>query len=364
MSEAASTPANVGSVRYETLPWLVAIERFEEQWSAIIRRNGLNPSLHPRWTNAIATSVDKAAAIRVQVGFDKDKLTSATPYFVSDRRMYGIPVACLELASNLMSYHADIVTEADPRDTLEAFLAQAGRWHVLHAANLVPDGSAAKAIESVAERIGGRLYVQPVDTSPFLPISGDFDSFLAAKNKKFRYKYRQRLRFLEDNPDHTMQWFVQVADVERLLADILQIEARSWKATSNVDISGNAAEKRYYEFLLPFLAEQGGLMANVFYVKDQPVAYNLCCNRDGWVGQLKTSFDEAYKPLSPGSIVIDAAIKAAFDAEATEFDFLGHADQHKLSWSKHTRDHVDMYLFGPALRSRLLGWLKTLRRRI
>jgi CelD/BcsL family acetyltransferase involved in cellulose biosynthesis len=203
----------------------------------------------------------------------------------------------------------------------------------------------------------------PGDVSPYLPIDCSWEAYLGQKDKKFRYKLRQRRKFVEQDPRCRLTWYRDPTDAERLLADIVQIEARSWKARAGIDIPSNPVELQYHRVLLPFLAQQGWLDANVLYIEDQPAAYNLCCSYKGWVGQLKTSFDEKFAELSPGTAVIDASIERAFGQQAREFDFLGDAGGHKLAWTSHTRTHADYFLYAPRLRPRLIGWLKTLKNR-
>lgn len=364
MSNDLETSKNHNGVEFVTLPWADAIALYDDQWASVIHQEGLNPSLLPAWINAIASSVGKIEDIHVLTGVRNNEFEAAIPYLLSKRRVWGIPTTHLELTSNLVSYHAEIVSESNPYDIVEKLLKSSVSWHIFHAANLRPNGATASALRTIADEIGGRLLVYPTDSSPFLPIKGDWESFLASKNKKFRYKYRQRRKLFEGNPDYSMRWFGKPVDIEILLNDILRIEARSWKAPSRIDISSNSSEKQYYEILLPFLAERGCLLANIFYDGNRPLAYNLCCSWNGWIGQLKTSFDEEFKHLSPGSIVIDAAIREAFLRKAYEFDFLGHADKHKLSWTKHTREHADFFIYGPAIRSRVLGYLKALKNRM
>ena len=84
-------------------------------------------------------------------------------------------------------------------------------------------------------------------------------------------------------------------------------------------------ELKYHRRLLPVLAQDGALLANVLHRAERPIAYSLCCHCHGWVGHLKTSFDQEFASLSPGGYVIDASVERAFDLKAREFDFLGDA---------------------------------------
>jgi CelD/BcsL family acetyltransferase involved in cellulose biosynthesis len=198
------------------------------------------------------------------------------------------------------------------------------------------------------------------ESSPYIPIDKEWAGFLKLRDKKFRYKYRKRQEALEDGSSRRITWYRNREDVPALLAAIFTIEARSWKAKEGVDIRRESDEGRYHERLLPFLADAGFLDANVLHEDDIPLAYSLCCKAGEWVGQLKTSFDCSYDHLSPGSIVIDASIRRAFESGASEFDFLGDAGSHKAAWTDQSREHVDLFLFSRHPRSRLLGALKAL----
>jgi CelD/BcsL family acetyltransferase involved in cellulose biosynthesis len=278
--------------------------------------------------------------------------------------MAGLGMTVLQPASNLVSYHAEVVSAGGHRALLERWIHDSPRWDVLHAANLEVEGPTAKAITALAQEMGAPLQVIPGDLSPYLPLEGTWDAYLATKKKKFRYKLRHRRELLDQNGKWELRWFESAADTERLLQDIVHIEARSWKAKEGIDIPADARELEYHRALLPFLAKQGALLANVLYIADQAVAYCLCCRDRQWVGNLKTSFDESFAVLSPGAVVIDTSIERAFSLGAREFDFLGNSGSHKLAWSELMRVHADYFLFAPRLKPRVVALLKTLKKRL
>jgi len=194
--------------------------------------------------------------------------------------------------------------------------------------------------------------------SPYLPISGTWDTLIASKSKKFRYKVRKRREWLSSQPAARIVWFGKNSDTSKLMEDMLQIESMSWKAKEGRDINSRPIEREYYRALLPMLQSLDSLLGNILYIDDQPVAYNLCCHFEGWVGQMKTSFDERFGDLSPGSLVIDLAVQAAFDYEATEFDFLGDSAVHKLLWTDQSRATLACQMFGSTFRGRLASTVK------
>ena len=76
-------------------------------------------------------------------------------------------------------------------------------------------------------------------------------------------------------------------------------------------------EQRYYEQLLPLMATNGLLMANVLYIDNKPVAYGLCYNFKQCWGQLKTSFDDHFKAFSPGTHLVDLSVEQGVQRRCT-----------------------------------------------
>jgi CelD/BcsL family acetyltransferase involved in cellulose biosynthesis len=337
-------------------------------FAALTNRLELNPSLTLEWcelsSRTVGTSVTSVAYFN-DSGRD-NAISGFMPYFFSRARMAGIPMTILQPASNLVSYHAELVTIGDRLEFLSAFLTSVPRWDVFHFANVDVSGETSRAIQSVAHKLNAPLQIVPGDASPYISINGTWDAFLKTRNKKFRYKIRHRREMLGSDAKLRLVWYDCDADVKALLNDVLRVEAQSWKARAGLDIASDDRERAYHESLLPFLAANRMLFACVLYSSQQPIAYSLCCyQRDtGWVGQLKTSFDENFKHLSPGAIVIDSSIEKAFEISAREFDFLGDQGEHKLYWTSSARAHADYFLFAPRLKSRIVGWLKEFKARV
>ncbi len=153
-----------------------------------------------------------------------------------------------------------------------------------------------------------------------------------------------------------MGWYEADSDTRKLLQEMLEIEARSWKAAEGVAIVAGTPQCAYYERLLPWLAANGALLANVLYVAQRPVAYTLCASWRGWVGQLKTSFVQELRDA--GSRVFHSSIERAFENRAREYDFLGDAAPHKLRWADQTRDHEELWGYARHVRARALGGIK------
>jgi len=329
-------------------------------WQALAKSGGFNPTLAPRWLSiTVAALCPDDSQVELLIRREPSGIVSAIlPYFMSSKRMLGIRVSVLQPGSNLMSYHADVIAMAGVEEVLETLLRQASDWDVFHFANVPLESAVASALHALAPRFGSWLQVIEGDESPYLAINGTWASYFGSRSKKFRYKHRQRRELFDNDLVFALRWFNGPGEVERLLADMLAVEQRSWKSEVGLSIAGRELELEYHRRLLPVLAQDGALLANVLYRAERPIAYSLCCRCHGWIGHLKTSFDQEFASLSPGGYVIDASVERAFDLEAREFDFLGDAASHKLAWTATTRKHGDFFLFGRTWKGRMIGLIK------
>ena len=240
-------------------------------------------------------------------------------------------------------------------DMLLAVAAEKG-VDIIRLANLCDDSALAQWLKDYDSHAGFSVSTLPNEASPYLPITSDWDELLASKPKKFRYKARKRAEAIDTQEALEVVSYDTEDECESLLEAVRAIEEHSWKQEAGHSLFDQEHERRYTAMLLPALARDEAMYADVLYKDGQPIAYNLCCQHKGWVGQMKTSFDARFSKLSPGSTLIDIGIRKAIARGASEFDFLGDADRHKTAWSKHIRMHSDFFLYlGSSFKARCLS---------
>lgn len=343
-------------MKLELLKWDVALQTEKHAWCEMLLRRGFNPTLHPDWLNFTLRSWSLDHNACVAVIRDRTTTRAIIPFVVRRRTLLGLPCRVLEPCSNVFSYHAEILAD-DALASLEILLSdpRIPPWDVFRAVNIVADGPSSQAITSLAKLGRNRLSTREGESSPYLIIDQDWDSFLRKRAKKLRANVTRSERLMKEAGESGMSWYEAGSDTRPLLRDMLEIESRSWKLGAGVAVVAGTPQHSYYEKLLPWLSANG-IMANVLYVKDQPAAYTLCATWRGWVGQLKTSFVDEYRDA--GSRVIHSSLQRAFDKGFCEYDFLGDAAPHKLRWADRVRMHVDYWLFAPHTRATLLAAIK------
>jgi len=339
-----------------------ARSRFASQWHGLLTSGDFNLSLSPEWLKAICSGLNVPRTPNVLVAQRREEVLGFLPYYITAGRLLGVPMTIVELGGNLLSYHQEIVAMECHLELLRECLGRAApKWHLFIASSIRRDGPTADAMRSLADEVGGTLLRYSADASPYLPINMSWEQFLSSKSAKFRHNRKREEQTLRKSGRLDVRWFETAGDVSQLYDCMMEIESHSWKKSAGIAVSLRPHEQRYYQTLLPFLAERKALFANVLYLDDRPIAYNLCYFWNGKVGQLKTSFHEAYHSLSPGSVAIQIALRRAFELNAKEFDFLGDAQYHKLLWTDRVRHLESHYLFSPRLRSRLIGSIKSVK---
>jgi CelD/BcsL family acetyltransferase involved in cellulose biosynthesis len=325
---------------------------------------GAHPSLTLPWNLLAAESAGVTRELHVVelVGSRRDTL-GYVAYLESAVSMYGIPVRMRETPGNrLAAYYNSLVAvePAAPR-LLDALAAQdAGRCDVLQFPALEVGSPTHRAVAAAAALQGWHTVRYPSFSSPYLQLQGSWQDFLESKSQNFRYNLKRKRKGLTKAGRVEERRYRDGTSVAELIASIRAIEEGSWKTRAGMAITGSQRELAYHDLLLPWLASIGALAANVLLLDDAPIAYSLCVNWRGRIGQLKTSFAERASHLSPGLVVTASSIEQAFAVGATEFDFLGDVMPHKMHWTDRVRAHDSLFAFLPTARGAVLGRLKKL----
>jgi CelD/BcsL family acetyltransferase involved in cellulose biosynthesis len=346
---------NPGPVRL--FDWDSAARELNGVWSGLITSGGFNPSLHPDWLGITLSVWGLSSSASVALVQEEGRCLAIVPFLLRRRTLAGIPLRCLELCSNVLAYHAEIVAEGDLERALRLLLAdrRLPAWDALRLSNVTESGVTARAVRAVADGMDCGVSSRRGERSPYLRIESPWESYLKTRPKKLRSNITRCERIMRDAGESGMTWYEAGSDVSSLLNEMLAVESGSWKSGAGIAIAADSPEAAYYTRLLPWLA-QHGMLANVLYVHGKPSAYALCANWGGWIGQLKTSFSAELRDA--GSRVIQASLERAFERGAREYDFLGDAAFHKLRWTESVRPHEDLWMFAPSLRGKMLAGLK------
>ncbi|MCW3476882.1 GNAT family N-acetyltransferase [Rhodovastum sp. RN2-1] len=170
------------------------------------------------------------------------------------------------------------------------------------------------------------------------PVAGlSWAQYLHTRHGALRETIRRKLRRAGEVAHEV------VADPGCLAAGIAAYEdvyARSWKVPEPYP--------RFNAQMMRHAAELGALRLGILRAAGQPVAAQIWIVMNGQAAVLKLAHDEAFKALSPGTLLTALMIRDLLDQEhVAELDFGRGDDPYKQLWAGQRRQRVGVLLINP-----------------
>ncbi|MDP6564252.1 MAG: GNAT family N-acetyltransferase [Alphaproteobacteria bacterium] len=178
-----------------------------------------------------------------------------------------------------------------------------------------------------------------------------YDDYLASRPTKLRNTIRRRERKLREAEDVTFEMFKTQAEGERAMADYRRVYQASWKEPEPYS--------RFTDGLIHHAAGAGALRLGVLRSAGRPIAAQIWLHAEGRSTIFKLAYDEAYKALSPGTVLTAWMLRQALETDQVrEIDFGRGDDPYKRDWLSQRRERWGILACNPR---RARGLLVTLR---
>jgi len=334
----------------------------EREWNdAVIRSHVSHPFLLHEWVRTWWDSFGDGRRLHIVVARDRDGIAGIAPMIAEQIHMYGVSVRKLDLLHNDHTPRADWIIARSPSDTYSALWhalrAPRDQWDLLQLSRLPSDSPTAAAVTSLAQREECLTGSWRGDVSPFLALSGTWDSYWASRSAKFRSNLRNRLSRLTKLGEPRLE-VLHAGDDTGACEDALRLEASGWKAEAQTSISSAPALQRFYFSLAERAAARGWLRLMFLTVGDRRIAASYGACFDDTLFLFKTGYDPAYAACAPFKLLTYHAIQHGYAEGLREIDFLGDAEPWKLEWTDTSRSHDWLFVFANTVRGRLLHSVK------
>ncbi len=270
---------------------------------------------------------------------EESRLAIVTAY--EDGRLIGIaPLFCAEhagrsalllLGSIEVSDYLDlIVRPADLPAFLEGllpFLAEAlPGWQALDLYNLLDSSPSLAALQSAAAGLGWGFRREQLQHSPYIPLPGDWETYLAGIDKKQRHEIRRKMRRAEES-SVPVDWSITrdpadlEADMESFLDLMSQDPEKAAFLTPAMRAHMRATMRCAFEagcLQLAFLNIDGKRAAGYlnFHYLDRLWIYN-------------SGLDRSFSEYSPGWVLLGELLRWANQNGVREFDFMRGDEEYK-----------------------------------
>jgi CelD/BcsL family acetyltransferase involved in cellulose biosynthesis len=277
---------------------------------------------------------------------EEDALVGVAPLFFTNNRE-GEP-ALLLIGSIEISDYLDLICRLNslPQfiDQLLDLLASplAPAWKALDLYNLPDYSPTLTTLQEAAEKCGWTYQQLPLQKSPYIPLPGDWDTYLAGIDKKQRHEIRRKIRRIEEGPI-PVNWYI-VADESSLdqeIDDFLTLMAQDPEKDrfltqvmrSQMRSAVHAAFKAGW-LQLAFLEADGEKAAGYL---------NFDYNGHIWVYNSGLNFK--FRELSPGWVLLGYLLQWANEHQRAAFDFMRGDEDYKYRFGA-----IDRYIYRATVR--------------
>jgi CelD/BcsL family acetyltransferase involved in cellulose biosynthesis len=282
------------------------------------------------WWNTLGGGEWEQAELAVVTAHEADRLVGVAPLFHTINRD-GQPALLLLGSIEISDYLDLIVRPTDlPRfiNGLMDFLITSGvkEWHTLDWYNLPEASPSLAALEAEAARRAWNFSREVYQPAPYIPLPGDFETYLAGIEKKQRHEIRRKMRRAAENMEPVRWYLVEDeasldGEMEGFFELMTQDPAkqkfltepmrRQMRATAHTALQGGW-------LWLAFL-EVGGRKA--------AGAFNF--DYDGRLWGYNSGVNREFIELSPGWVLLAHSLQWACEHGRSEFDFMRGNEEYK-----------------------------------
>ena len=270
------------------------------------------------------------ADLAVVTAHQDGRLAGVAPLF-SSRNREDQPALLLLGSIEISDYLDLIVRPADLPVFLAGlldFVAQPGPldWRLLDWHNLLETSPTLPALQAEAGKRGWTFSIEKTYHAPSIPLTGDFESYLAGIDKKQRHEIRRKMRRAEES-GRNVRWYI-VQDSSTLEAEV--------EAFLNL----MAQEPDKAAFLTPPMREQmhlacraafehGWLQLAFLEADGQKAAVYLNFDYLNRIWVYNSGLDRRFMDLSAGWVLLGYLLQWANENKRAEFDFMRGGEEYK-----------------------------------
>jgi CelD/BcsL family acetyltransferase involved in cellulose biosynthesis len=265
--------------------------------------------------------------------YDQDRLVGIAPLFHAEN-LQGKPALMLIGAIEVSDFLDFIVQPKDLPEFISGLIdfllmEDLPAWEVLDFYNILEDSPTIKALAAEAAQRGWDYQQIKLQPSPYIPLSQDFETYLAGIDKKQRHEIRRKLRNVASNPVKSELYFTE--DLASLEPDM------------EAFINMMAQDPNKKEFLTPLMRvhlkntariafDNNWLQLSFFTVDGIKAAANMSFQFNNRLWLYNSGWDWEYRQYSPGWILLAYLIQWAAENQIEEFDFMRGDEDYKYKF--------------------------------
>ena len=308
----------------------------ETEWNALIERSITNvPFIRHEylrtWWQTRGGGEWPQAELALVTAHRSGQLVGIAPLFKA-AHPEGRPNLLLLGSIEISDYLDIIVQPADLDEFLSGllrFLAslQVGEWEALDLYNLLDSSPTLAGLERAAAGLGWGFLSERLQHSPYIPLPGDWETYLAGIDKKQRHEIRRKIRRAEESGE--VRWYI-TRDAAQLEGDIQAFIAMMRTDPEKAAFFGRSDTMLDTMIEITRCAfEQNCLVLAFLEINGEKAAGYLCFDYLNRIWVYNSGFDSSMMEYSPGWVLLGYLLQWANEQKRAEFDFMRGDEQYK-----------------------------------
>ncbi|MBA4393830.1 MAG: hypothetical protein C0407_09790 [Desulfobacca sp.] len=280
--------------------------------------------------------------------YNNEELKGVLPVIVTPQKRIGLSCYTFRTPYNDQTASIDFLVEPGFEETIiPLFLAQLNQTRpacFCFEMRRLPNCS--RTLSIIKKGVKRIKAVEALDGyGSFVKIAGTFEDYQARLGTKYTRNLRRLDRKFFALPGAKISFLTGKSLSEQELTCFMNVEAASWKCTKGSALCQYDSLVSFYTALTKRLKELGWLEWHFLETEGKTVAANLAIRVNRSLLILKTCYDEAYAPFSPGTVLFGKMFERAFSGgEVDEVNLLTDYSWNQ-NWLVEKRAYYNLYLF-------------------
>ncbi len=322
--------------RYNTFEELA---NYKQDWHALLSQSASHVPfltyeyLKTWWETRGGGEWPQDSQLVLAAAFQEDHLVGIAPLFHSNN-ILGKPALMFVGAIEVSDFLDFIVIPEDLQTFTKGLIdfllnSDLPPWEVLDLYNLLEESPTLAVLKSEAETRGWKhqeIHLQP---SPYIPLPGNFEAYLAQIDKKQRHEIRRKLRNVDQSLAEPGLYFTE--DEEKLEADVQTFIEMMAQDPNKRDFLTDAMRQHIHN-TARIAFEQGWLHLAFFTLDGEKAAASLSFNFNDRLWLYNSGWEWEYRDYSPGWVLLAYLIEWAAENGIQEFDFMRGDEPYKYKF--------------------------------
>ena len=293
--------------------------------------------------------------------YDGDELVGVMPLVIKLRRLLGFKFALLGTHRSAQTCSIDLLTKQGQENIIIPCLIDAAIEYFPYQVGIIFDRLPENSPTiGVLEKLSGFTLTKELDSvGAFLRIRDNFAEYRGSLSGNFRSNLNKAAKKLHKLPDVKFSFLSENKATAEYLTQLIEVEAKSWKKDAGTAITDSLTAVAFYQSLTQRLSNAGFLEWQILEAEGKTIAINLAIRLKRLILIWKLAYDPAYSKCSPGSLLLEEAVKLA--CESKDIDEINLMTDHTWydNWKMEKRSYYNLRLYSHKPIPFIFGYLTT-----